>query len=32
MDSQRSLDVVRNSLTGFSEPNGSWKIICTSDR
>ena len=32
VDAQRPLEVVRDVLTGFSEPNGSWKIICTCER
>ena len=32
VDPERPLEVVRDVLTGFSEPNGSWKIICTCER
>ena len=32
VDPQRPLEVVPIVLTGFSEPNGSWKIICTCER
>ena len=32
VDPQRPREVVAHVLTGFSESNGSWKIICTCER